>query len=850
MSRTSLATWLAFVLLGTSALASAQDAAPLEREEGAPPPETAPEPDRRGEPEQSENQPDDPSDLEQGESETPLEPSASHGQSEPEQNETQSGEEPTPDSDEQPAPNTPSETEPTSELDEFSALLDSDDDLAIPDVVVRAAAEPEPEIDTGGTVYRLGEEELERFNYDDPTTVLQQVPGVYVQQEDGYGLRPNIGLRGVSANRSSRITLLEDGVLFAPAAYAAPAAYYFPLITRMVGADVYLGAATIPFGPRTVGGAIDLQNRDIPRELRGGVDVALGTNWLGRAHAHVGTSNSWGGFLVEGVYLHSDGYKHIGDPEGENAGQSTGFDRGEILLRGQLHGALGDNTYHRLELRLGFSGEVSNETYLGLTDEDFQADPYLRYEATRLDRMAWWRTQAQLRHTLEVGDDFTLRTIAYRHDLDRAWTKLNAMGGLPTAGGAQSRVNLYNVLESPVGQNAVLLSVLRGEESSTGSGRDYLLIGTNARRFANTGIQSDAVGRFETAPFRHQVRGGLRLHHDAVDRHHDEDVYAMIAAATPTLERLTDDSYTTLRSHVEALALSGYLAWAVSWETLTLTPGVRTELIWNRFSQEGAGESHDFRAAFLPGASIEWAILPEVRLFGGVMRGFSPVAPGQAQHVRPEESVTYEAGVRGTHTETRTTAQLTVFVNDYSNFLQECSFAAGCAEDVVDVQENAGEALIAGVDVRVQTDLRIDEVKIPLRASYTFTHAELQSVIENSPNPQFAGGQPGDRLPYIPEHQLSVQAGVEMRDFGVNVAASYVGEMWEAVGSGDEPIPVPRTDAMFLLDATAYVQLFEGVRLYVRGENLTLTKAIVSRHPYGARPNRPLLVQGGLQLSL
>ena len=176
MSRTSLATWLAFVLLGTSALASAQDAAPLEREEGAPPPETAPEPDRRGEPEQSENQPDDPSDLEQGESETPLEPSASHGQSEPEQNETQSGEEPTPDSDEQPAPNTPSETEPTSELDEFSALLDSDDDLAIPDVVVRAAAEPEPEIDTGGTVYRLGEEELERFNYDDPTPCCSKCP--------------------------------------------------------------------------------------------------------------------------------------------------------------------------------------------------------------------------------------------------------------------------------------------------------------------------------------------------------------------------------------------------------------------------------------------------------------------------------------------------------------------------------------------------------------------------------------------------------------------------------------------------------------------------------------------------
>lgn len=730
---------------------------------------------------------------------------------------------------------------------DLEALLEGEEDLAIPDVVVRAPAEPEPVHDTGGAVYRVDEELLERFNYDDPNTVLLQVPGVYVRQEDGYGLRPNIGLRGVDANRSTRITLLEDGVLFSPAAYAAPAAYYFPLMTRMTGVDVYMGAATIPYGPRTVGGAIDLRNREIPRELDGGLDLALGTTWLGRAHGHVGTSNDWGGFLVEGVYLHSDGFKHIGDPEGENAGQSTGFDRGEILLRGQLHGALTDDIYHRLELRLGFSGEVSNETYLGLTDEDFQTDPYLRYEATRLDRMAWWRTQAQLRHTLEWGDDFTLRTVAYRHDLQRDWNKLNAMGSLPTTVGSQARVGPYDVLTNPTTPaNQLRLAVLRGAQDTTGTASDYLLIGNNGRRFANTGIQTDAVGRAETGPFRHQIRGGLRLHHDAVDRHHTEDAYAMTSGE---LVRATDESYTTLQNRAEALAFSAYVAWAVSWETLTLTPGVRTEVIWNDYEEEGVGASADVRAAVLPGASLEWAIVPEVRVFGGVMRGFSPVAPGQAAEVQPEESVTYEAGVRVIHEESRTTGQLTGFVNDYSNFLQQCSFAAGCAEMSIDEQANGGEAIIAGFDARVSTDLRIDEVKLPLRASYTFTYTELQSTIENAPNPQFLGGQPGSHLPYIPEHQLSVQAGLEMRQFGINVAASYVGAMWEAVRREDDR-PPPRTDDAFLLDATAYVQVWEGVKLYVRGENLTLTQNITARHPMGARPGRPFLLQGGVRLDL
>ena len=102
-------------------------------------------------------------------------------------------------------------------------VVESEEDLTVPDVVVTAPAIDETEQrPTGGAVQRLGEEELERFSYDNPDAVVQQVPGAYVRQEDGFGLRPNIGLRGVSSERSSRITLMEDGILFGPAPYAAP----------------------------------------------------------------------------------------------------------------------------------------------------------------------------------------------------------------------------------------------------------------------------------------------------------------------------------------------------------------------------------------------------------------------------------------------------------------------------------------------------------------------------------------------------------------------------------------------------------------------------------------------------
>src|ERR1051325_8648460 len=107
-----------------------------------------------------------------------------------------------------------------------------------------------------GSVHVISTETLERYKYDDPHATLQLVPGVYVRTEDGFGLRPNIGIRGAISDRSSKVALMEDGVLFGPAPYSAPAAYYFPIIGRMTQVEVVKGPAAIQYGPQTVGGAI------------------------------------------------------------------------------------------------------------------------------------------------------------------------------------------------------------------------------------------------------------------------------------------------------------------------------------------------------------------------------------------------------------------------------------------------------------------------------------------------------------------------------------------------------------------------------------------------------------------
>ena len=176
----------------------------------------------------------------------------------------------------------------------------------------------------------------------------------------------------------------------------------------MRGVNVVTGPALVRFGPNTVGGALDLTSRVVPEDgLELALDFAGGLDGYRKAHTVLGWGTDRVGFLFDGVYLGSEGFKEL------DGGGDTGFDRGEFLLSAGVASDRENRTWHRLDLRAGYAFEGSNETYLGLSDADFRDTASRRYVASENDRMDWSRWELRARYRAQFGEDTRWTTTLY-----------------------------------------------------------------------------------------------------------------------------------------------------------------------------------------------------------------------------------------------------------------------------------------------------------------------------------------------------------------------------------------------------------------------------------------------------
>ncbi|WP_406828577.1 TonB-dependent receptor family protein [Microbulbifer sp. ARAS458-1] len=671
-----------------------------------------------------------------------------------------------------------------------------------------------------GSAHLVSAEDLEKFEFVDINRMMRNVPGVYLREEDGYGLRPNIGIRGAFGERSGKISLLEDGVLVAPAPYSAPEAYYFPTAGRLQAIEVLKGPGTLKYGPFTVGGAVNMLSTQIPEGSAGKVQLEAGQYGENRLHTYYGAGSETSGWLIETHQQQADGFRDI-----DRAG-SADIAKEDYLIKGRLNSAEGASFAQQLDIKLQYSEEESGMSYLGLTDSDLAEDPNRRYGISALDEMENRHSTVQLNHTIALGDDFSLSTQAYYNKFKRDWFK----------------VSLGSLIDAANAGDGDAQAVLDGT-------LDYADVGIkhNDRTYVSRGVQVSANLRLDTGSIEHDLEFGVRDHYDDVDRFQPVENYSQIDGAL-VFQGIADPSASNNRvGKAEATSLFVYDQIQLT-SALAVTAALRYEDMEtrqqrfenNERTEEGSSRANSL-SEWLPGLGVTYSINETVTLLAGVHRGFAPPGSGSSEGEAGDLSTNYEGGFRVHSGDLQ--LEMIAFYSDYESTVQNCSVAQPCANGQDSGNYALGESEIRGLEASVSSEWQMTNGwLIPLQASYTFTDAEIsKDSLEYISSNGEDGLAAGDNFAYLPENVFALTTGVDSgAAWRINLTAAYQDDMCVSnyCNRGDTD-RFDVTESLWVLDAAAHYDFSSDLAGYLKVDNLLDKQAIINRAPDGARVNRP-----------
>jgi Fe(3+) dicitrate transport protein len=658
--------------------------------------------------------------------------------------------------------------------------------------------------------------------------VLRRVPGLHVQEEEGFGLRANVGIRGLDPDRSRAVLMLEDGVPVALNPYGEPEMYYTPPMDRMERVEVVKGSGSILFGPQTVGGVINYVTPSPPASPAGSLSLTGGAGGFLRAYGtYGGTWNNVGTHL--GVLR-----KQADDVRG------LLFEVTDVT--GKV--AIGTGEGSGVGVKASVYDEVSNSTYVGLTEAMFAADP--NQHPAPDDRLRVRRYAASATHDLALAGEARLRTTAYGYTTSRDWQRQD-----------------YGY--SADGTQVVL-------RNSTGN---------RNRSFRVAGIEPRLQWTHGVFGVRSELDAGLRAQYE-----YAEDAHVNGATGTARTGEVRDYEVRNGRAFAAFVQNRFFLS-----DRVQLVPGVRAE----RFSYErnilrtrvrredpqtGAvtrlPEDVDVRQGdalfeIIPGIGATWAASDRVTVFAGAHRGFAPprvkdaivyedatVPAGQAigemvsLQLDAERSWNVEAGTRAAPLP-GVTAEATVFVLDFSNQIIPPSLSSGSVAQAK--LANQGETRHVGAEGALAVDFgslagRAWALTGQVRHTWVDARFSAERVMRD------ASGQEvdvnGNRLPYAPEHLTNLSlafdhpVGVSLSVDGSFVASQFA-DNFETVA----PLANGRNGlipAYRVWNASgAYRVPRAGVEVFGSLKNVFDATYIASRRPEGIRAGLPRMLHLGLR---
>ncbi len=646
------------------------------------------------------------------------------------------------------------------------------------------------------------------FNFSE---ALRKASGINVRDEEGFGLRPNIGIRGLNPTRSSKVLLLEDGIPVTFAPYGDNASYYHPPVERYESIEVLKGSGQIAYGPMTVGGVINYITPPPPAKPGGSVTLLGGNrDYLNGIFNYGGTWDRTG-LLV--------GYMR---KQGEGGRENTRSGLNDFNLK-----ALTTLTPRQtLTFKGNFYGEDSNVTYSGLREAEYRANP--RQNPFRNDFFYGERYGASATHSYLFRNDLMLTTTLYGSIFERNWWRQSSNSNQRPNDSADPKCGGMINLNSTCGNEGRL------------------------RKYNSWGLEPRLRFGHRLLGLRSEADFGVRVHYENQDRQQQN-------GDTPTAR----SGQIVENNNRKNQAYSAFVQNRFLLGKWTITPGLRVENVryerTNRLANSGAGITGNTELTQLvPGLGVAYNLTERTTFFTGVHRGFAPPrtediinnTTGGVVELDPELSWNYEVGMRSlVHPGIR--LESTLFRMDYENQIIPASLAGGVGAALT----NGGQTLHQGIELmsRIDTGTLLGSPhNVYLRLTFTYI-----------PTAEFTGTRfsnvtgfgnlsiTGNRLPYAPESFMNAALGYS-HPGGFNAMLEAVSLSRQFGDDLNTIIPTPDGQRGLIpgyniWNATVSYEVESMRTNFLFTVKNLLDKTYIVDRSRGILPSSPRLVQFGLQ---
>lgn len=671
------------------------------------------------------------------------------------------------------------------------------------------AGTPESLTEVPGTIERVDAQTLANSRVFNFSEALRKVTGVNVRDEEGFGLRPNIGIRGTLPTRSTKVLLLEDSIPLSYAPYGDNASYYHPPVERYESIEVLKGAGQIAYGPVTVAGVINYLTPNPPTRPSGAVRLEGGNRQFFNGGATFGDTLGKVGLLL-----------NYNRKQGAGARENTHAKLNDISSKLTYN----LNARNLLSGKFAAYTEDSNVTYAGLTEAEFRANP--RGNVFRNDFFTGRRYGYSLQHIGVLTPKATLTNSFYGSHFARDWWRQSS--------NSAQRPNRLNV--DPNCRSLADLYTTCGNE---GRLRKYRIIGFESR--LNAG--------FALGPVRNEFSGGFRVHSE---HQHRQQVNGEVPdARTGTLAEFN------LRHN---LAYAGFVQNRFLLGDFAITPGVRVERVAFRRENRLVTPTASGTTALtqvIPGLGVAYSGLRRTTLFAGVHRGFAPPRTediisntGGVIDLAAELSWNYEIGARSRPVR-GVVLEGAFFRNDYENQIVPASLAGGVGATLT----NGGQTLQQGFELNSQVDTgAIFQTRHNIYLRMAYTHlavAEFRGQRFSSVTPSIL--VTGNRLPYAPETLLTASLGyAHPVGFDAFLESVYVGRQFADDLNTVNPIANGQRGAIpsqTYWNATANYKVEKWhAALFFTVKNIFDRTFVVDR-TRGILPSSPRLAQAGVKFT-